>query len=234
MSGFDPNESPRLAVRRVGRAREPVLVVEDALSDPAPLVEAAAAADWAEAPAGGYPGLRAALPGAYVRALVRRLDPVLRARLLPGPARLDRFECGFSLVTRAPGALAPAQRLPHVDVADPWRVAVLHYLCGPLFGGTAFFRQEATGLERVHPEDRARWAAARAAEMAALVPGGGYPGAATPGYVRTGAVEARMNRVAAYRSFVLHSGIVEAPEALSADPRRGRLTANLFLDYRPL
>ena len=58
-----------------------------------------------------------------------------------------------------------------------------------------------------------------------------YPHAQTPGYTRTGYIEARFNRLVAYRSFTLHSGIVDPTGDLPADPARGRLTANFFVDY---
>ena len=235
MSRFAPNQTLTIDLLRVGASREPVLVIDDFLQAPDALVaDAAAAPDWADLPPGGYPGRRAALPGDYARAVLRRMDGPIRQKLLGGAAaRLDRFECSFSLVTRAPAALTPLQRVPHIDIARPNRVAILHYLCPPRFGGTAFFRQQATGLEQVGPDSRAAYLEARARGLAALGPDHGYPGADTPGYIRTGFVEARFNRLVAYRSFTLHSGIVDDPGALSDDPAKGRLTANFFVDYAP-
>jgi hypothetical protein len=161
------------------------------------------------------------------------MDPVIRDLLLAPAMRLDRFDCSFSMVTRRPCQLVAQQRLPHVDVARDDRVALLHYLCDEGFGGTAFFRQDETGLEQVGPEARARWLDA-AREAAARLNGvHGYPGDGTPGYTRTGHVPARFNRLIAYRSFTLHSGIIDAPERLSDDPATGRLTTTFFADYAP-
>jgi hypothetical protein len=42
-----------------------------------------------------------------------------------------------------------------------------------------------------------------------------------------------MNRLVVYRSCVLHSGHVPSPQVLTADPRAGRLTANVFLTVAP-
>ena len=232
MAPFALRDRLTIDVRRIGAAREPVLVIDDVMARAAELVCAAVATrDWQRQPAGGYPGLRAGLPRAYARALIARVDPLLRRELLPPGLALSRFECAFSLVTTPPGALHPAQRLPHVDIADPHRVALVHFLCAESFGGTAFFRQAATGLEQVDASARPRWQAARAAEMASL--GAGYPGPDTPGYDRIAEVPARFDRLVAYRSFTLHSGVIADPAALSADPARGRLTATFFLDYRP-
>ncbi len=233
MDPFFANRNLTVDVLRIGRVREPVLIIDDVLANPAALVAAASAApDWTEAPLGGYPGRRAALPRAYVRGILARLDGPIRKTLFSQPMRLDRFECAFSMVTREPAALRDLQRVPHIDIARAGRVAILHYLCGPPFGGTAFFRQRETGLERVCPGDRARYLEARLGDLARLRPEDRYPNECTPGYDRIGLVEARFNRVVVYRSFMLHSGVIGPQDPLSAEPARGRLTGNIFADYR--
>ena len=221
-------------VHRIGQSRAPVLVIDHVLERPDLLVSAAAAASgWREGPAGGYPGRRAPVPASYARALIRRIDPAIRRELLPGPARLARFDAFFAMVTRPPESLHPLQRLPHIDIADPWRVALVHFLCGEPFGGTAFFRQEATGLEQVTPPEREAHATARAEAMARLDAAHGYPGERPPGYSEIARFPARFDRLLAYRSLSLHSGIIDDPALLSPDPLQGRLTTTLFLDYAP-
>ncbi|MBS0124704.1 DUF6445 family protein [Thetidibacter halocola] len=231
MERFAANRALKITVVPMGRLAEPVMVIDDFLADPQALVAAARASDWRELPPGGYPGRRAGLPRDYVRCVLQRLDGPIRKTLLRRPSRLDTFDCSFSMVTRAPADLAPLQRVPHIDVANAGRVAILHYLCGPQFGGTAFFRQDATGLEQIRPAEKPRYLAARAQGLEALGPDNRYPDADTPGYERTGFTEARFNRLVAYRSFTLHSGIVEDPAILTDDPATGRLTANFFVDY---
>lgn len=234
MSRYAANPDLTIDIMPLGRSREPLLKVDDFLAAPEEMTEAAARASWRDLPPGGYPGRRAGLPRDYVKAVLRRMDGPIRARLLGGAKmKLDRFDCAFSMVTQPPAALTPLQRAPHIDIASGSRVAILHYLCDARFGGTAFFRQEATGLEQVGPGDKARYLAARTRDLSALGPQHGYPGAAVPGYVRTAAVAARFDRLVAYRSFSLHSGIIDAPELLSADPAQGRLTVTIFADYIP-
>ncbi|EAQ01558.1 hypothetical protein OB2597_03938 [Pseudooceanicola batsensis HTCC2597] len=234
MSDYTANRAPGIRVMPVGRSGEPVLVIDDVLTDPDRLVAAACReTSWNELPPGGYPGRRAGLPEDYVRTILRRIDPVIRQHLFDTPQRLDRFECAFSLVTQKPSTLQGLQRIPHIDIARPGRVAILHYLCAPAFGGTAFFRQSSTGFEQIGPDERVRYLDARRRDLAALGEEDRYPGERTPGYERTGFVEARFNRIAVYRSFTLHSGIVEDAALLSEDPAWGRLTANFFVDYLP-
>jgi hypothetical protein len=217
----------------IGRSGEPVIVVDGVMADPSELIDEAERAAYAPADGerGGYPGLRAPLPGDYVERLLRLADPLIRKAFgLPG-IRFARGESAFSMVTRPPEALHPLQRLPHVDTSSPLRFALLHFLCGPPFGGTAFFRQDATALEQVPPADSAAYLAARSDRLAELPPLSGYPGPETPGYTRTAAFDARMDRLLLYRSFSLHSGIIPPGIPLPADPRTGRLTANIFVDY---
>lgn len=232
MSPFSPRPNLTIDVTKIGESREPVLVIDDFLSDPDALVIAAARSrDWRDLPPGGYPGRRAPLPRAYAHAVLRRLDGPIRQILVGVGRSVDRFDCSFSLVTSAPADLTPRQQVPHIDVANEHRVAVLHYLCTDRFGGTAFFRQLSTGLEQVPAAEKFRYAAARAADMKALDDDGAYPDEDTPGYRRMATVDARFNRIVAYRSMTLHSGIVDDPAILSPDPVQGRLTANFFVDY---
>lgn len=223
-------DRPRTTVRRIGQQGEPLLAIDGMLARPAALVEAAAASDFQPAygPAGGYPGLRAPAPLDYVGGLVRALVPTIVAAFALDPAaRARRAECNFSLVTLPPDRLVPAQRAPHVDTVDPHQFAILHYLCPPAFGGTAFFRHRATGFETLTPERLPAYDAARAGEAA----GTGYAGD-DAAFQRIDAVEAAFDRVVVYRSRLLHSGVISDPALLTDDPRTGRLTANIFLTLR--
>jgi len=221
------------AVDHVGREREPVLTIERVLQAPEALVDYAArevafAPAWG--PSGGYPGVRAPAPLDYVGALARALSPMIESAFGLSRVKLARAQCNFSLVTLEPGALKPLQRIPHADTADPLQFAILHYLCGERFGGTAFYRHRATGFETLTPERIPAYQAAVALEPAKA----GYIVGDDDHYERTGAVAAAFDRVVVYRSRTLHSGIIAPDAPLSADPRAGRLTANIFLNYRPL
>jgi uncharacterized protein DUF6445 len=229
---LDPflNAHMRSRLHHIGAESEPLLEIDALLENPAALVAYAAEEvvfSPAYGPAGGYPGLRAPAPLDYVLAVVRALDPLLREAFDLGAARLARAECNFSLVTLAPDALVPAQRVPHVDTTYPLQFAFLHYLCAPEHGGTAFYRHRATGFETLTPERDTAYAAARAGEADE---GSGYILGDTAYFQRTGSVDAAFNRLIVYRSRMLHSGQVGSSR-LSPDPRRGRLTANMFVNY---
>jgi hypothetical protein len=228
---FSLNARPAARLSHLGREGEPLLCLDGLMQQPQALVDHAAThAEFvpAHGPAGGYPGIRAPAPLDYVEAVVRALDPVVRDAFALGAVRLGRAECNFSMVTQPPGDLAPSQRAPHIDTTDPLQFAFLHYLCGPEQGGTAFYRHRATGFEAITPERAAAYEAARAAEPD---PAPGYIHGDTYEFEQIGAADAAFDRLLVYRSRQLHSGLPAG--ALASDPRHGRLTANIFLSYRP-
>lgn len=226
--------APPPQVVRTGHSGEQVVVLDNVFAAPAEIVAAVAGqARFAPAPGtGGYPGIQAPAPAAYSRALLAAAAPALALLFGHDDGAIGGIGCTFSLVTQPPKALHPLQTVPHIDIAEPDRFAVLHYLCDAPFGGTAFYRQDATGLEQVARADWPRFQAERDAGLAQPC-ARGYPSPATPGYTRTAAIAARMDRIVVYRSHSLHSGIIVPGLPHPADPQRGRLTGNLFAIYRP-
>jgi hypothetical protein len=228
---FSLNSRPVARLSHLGREGEPLLCIDGLMQHPQALIDyAATSTEFAPVygPTGGYPGIRAPAPLDFVGAVVRALDPIVRDAFALGAVRLGRAECNFSLVTLAADALAPSQRVPHIDTSDPLQFAFLHYLCGPEQGGTAFYRHRATGYEAITAERAARYEVVRAAEPE---PAPGYIAGDTPEFEQIFAADAALDRLLVYRSRQLHSGLV--PAMLDPDPRRGRLTANIFLTYLP-
>ncbi|AQR63357.1 hypothetical protein BZG35_05170 [Brevundimonas sp. LM2] len=222
-------------LEHIGTEREPLLILDDVVASPEGLIRVAAEDAAFDAPVAGenfYPGRLAPAPLDYVGGLARALDPLIREGFGLARVNLGRASCNFSIVTLDPDRLSLAQRLPHVDTVDPLQFAILHYLCDPRLGGTAFYRHRATGYETLQPDRLVRYQATLDAELAAAAPALTYMGADTPQFARTRLVEPAFNRVIVYRSRTLHSGHIPDPTALSPDPRVGRLTANIFLTYR--
>ena len=229
------NQRPQIALSHVGTEREPVLLVDNLLNDPSAMIETAT---WEVAftpagnPDGGYPGLRAPAPRKYVEAVVRALSPVIeRAFDLRGVV-LTEAECNFSLTTTPPEQLTVQQRVPHIDTVYPLQFALLHYLCAPEFGGTSFYRHNATGYETLDAARGAHYEAVRARELAEDAPPQHYVTDDSGHFTRIGGCEAQFNRMAIYRSCLLHSGHIRDAGLLAANPRTGRLTANIFINYR--
>lgn len=231
---FAPSPTASLSICEIGAERHPVIVVDDAMRDPGVLVRfAAEQACFDRVDDNLYPGVRAPLPLAYANQLTRALDPILRAQFALGEVRLAQAECFFSIVTTQPEDLQPFQRIPHIDTTSPLHFAVVHFLCDERFGGTGFFRQKATGFETIEPDREARWAEERDRAMACRTGPARYIADDDPDYERIALFPAKFDRLLAYRSNALHSGHIPQGMPFAADPARGRMTANLFIGYRP-
>jgi len=217
------------ALRRIGRGRHPVLVIDALTGNVGPIVEIAAAlAPFPADTDSFYPGVRRHIVKedeaafAYAMGVLQKAGPFIVSAF--GHESFDWLEASFSMVTTPSDRLAPPQRAPHVDSSDPADLAILHYLSDT--EGTAFYRHRLTGIEQV--DDGNRDLLIRHSEPAALT-ASGYVQDSDPDYERIGHVEGVADRLIVYRGSLLHSGIIPPDAVLSDDPRRGRLTANLFV-----
>ena len=217
-----------MRVEAIGSEGQPLVVLDDFAPDPCALREFAASADFAPAH-NHYPGVRAALPEAYLATQLPLIAEAAAAAFgRQGVLRV--VDASFSIVSTPPGELTIPQRLPHVDAFTGDRIALVHYLSPEGSDGTAFFRHRATGFETVTEARRDLFFRHLDTEMR-------HGGAPAPGYVlgdtplfetiRTEA--ARYNRALLYRSWNLHSGAISPATALTADPIDGRLTVTAFL-----
>lgn len=220
----------RMEMRRVGREGHPLLIIDNAISEPERLIEAAEAAVFEPPAHTRYPGLNAPLPEFYGRGILNAVNPLL-ARGFGMPAHLRKTMFGFlALATQPPETLDAIQKVPHHDSPNPFRIAMVHYLCHAIGGGTGFFRHKATGFESVDSRRRPDYVRHAAEELKA--DSGQFTrhvNADTPNYQLIDFVELKFNRLIIYRSHVLHSGLLDGA-VLSESPRIGRLTANSFID----
>jgi hypothetical protein len=222
-------------LRRVGNSQSPVVVIDDFSGEAA---HAAALAD-ALAPFplirsdSYYPGVRRIIgtsdgeANGYVERLCERA-----AQFIAGAFEVDGFdllEASYSMVTAQPSELRSAQRAPHFDSTDQKYYALLHYLRVPEGTGTAFYRQRSTGIERVTEDNIACFVATAGKEAALLPPDSGYISGSDHFFEQIGAVEGVTDRLIIYQGSLLHSGIIPRAVIFSADPRVGRLTANIFV-----
>ena len=215
-------------IHQFGEEAEPVAVIDDYSGDPGALRRRAL--DSAYAPAGHhYPGHRAPAPASYLDEQASLLRGVLSDVF--GMAHGARIvECSFSVVTTPPGKLTPIQRLPHFDGTEPNRIAVLHYLSGPEFGGTSFYRHLGTGFETVTAARYEAYSAALREDVGRHgLPPARYHAGASKIFARTGMIAAAFNRLVIYRGNRLHSGDILRPEATGAPIDEARLSVNTFL-----
>jgi hypothetical protein len=220
---------PTITIHRQGLEGQPVIVVDDFASEPDRLIDDAEMLHFL--PIGDYyPGVRAPVPGRLVTRMLSGVADLIRDTFETDDA-LDRFEAFYSLVTTAPQALRPIQRLPHFDGVEPGRLAVLLFLCREDQGGTAFYRHRATGFETVNAARLTAFDAALRTDVNRHgLPRARYISGDTPLYEQIARYDGRFNRALIYRGHTLHCADVPDRATLSGDPRVGRLTVNVFLN----
>jgi hypothetical protein len=221
-------------LRRIGKEQNPIVVIDDFTGRLEEIFGLAAALGPFPVPKHNYyPGLRRiiersdAAANAYVEQLCEAAGP-----FIAGAFDVEGFtltEASFSIVTTAPSDLSPPQRAPHFDSTDPKHYALLHYLRVPEGSGTAFYRQRSTGIERVTEANVARFVTTGEREAALLPKDSGYISRSDQYFEQVAAIEAIPDRLVIYQGGLLHSGIIPPAMSFSADPREGRLTANLFV-----
>lgn len=222
-------KSVHVRIDHIGNQRAPVVIVEDAWPDPESLVASAVARTDYSLRSLYYPGVRSSAPPEYAHSITQVLREIIASTFgLQG--ELSITDSTFSLVATPPDRLVGFQRVPHFDSTDPNRLAVLHYLCGPDRGGTAFYRHRATGTEVVTEDVREGYIRAVNAEAKSLgMPPARFIDEDTAQFERIAKYECTFNRVLVYRGNSLHSVTTPPGFIPTADPRIGRLTVNTFL-----
>lgn len=180
-----------------------------------------------------YPGVRTRLPDDYVDILLPSLLPLLREiYAIPDSFGHRVIRRLFSLITTPPEDLGILQRVPHFDDLEPLYFATVHHLNPGSYCGTGIFRHRPTGFERISNERYPDYVAAAEAQMKAKgLPEARYIDASTDHYELIEELEYRPNRMLIYPGNLLHSGLVQPERDIGWDPRTGRLTANLFIDF---
>jgi len=215
-------------VQFVGTERQPVILIDEFVSDPQALVDEAAALRFATIGV-HYPGTRAPVPPSRLQTFMPGIVDLVVETFGCG-TKLRLLEAYYSVVTTRPETLTPIQRLPHFDGLERERIALLHFLSTDRTSGTAFYRHRSTGFESV---DAARFPEFRASlerdGATHGLPAPGYISDDTPIYEQTARFEGRYNRALIYRGHALHCAWLPDDLSYSADPRTGRLTVNTFL-----
>jgi len=228
-SAFALNQKPRFEIRRIGSEAQPLIVIDDVLAEPEALIERAKAASFARANT-FYPGLCAPLANDYFQPILQALRPTLHQTFaIPVQAPLSHRSI-FALVTDDESALAPLQKMPHIDGVDPFQIATVHYLCHRQTGGTAFFQHKTTGFQSIDAKRHETFVRIAGRELDEVRDSlTHYPDHRTPGFEMVDKVDIRFNRLILYPGNILHSGLLDGGD-LDSNPALGRLTANTFIN----
>jgi len=223
----------RPELRHVGKSHSPVVVIDDFSGSLEHILEIADALAPFPRHTNYYPGLRRIFTAADTAAYAYAEETCERAaQFIAGAFDIDVFdllEASFSMVTLNPTELTPPQRAPHFDTVDQKHLALLHFLRVPPNSGTAFYRQRTTGIERVTELNVSTYVPVAEVQTAQLPADSGYFEGSDEFFEQIGAVEAVPDRMIIFQGSLLHSGIIPPDMPLSADPREGRLTANIFV-----
>lgn len=212
----------------IGSSRQPVVVIDDFLAEPAFWVDYAATQVAFHPDTSYYPGVRGPAPRDYGNCLYELLGDLVR-KVFAWDCDPQITACGFSLTTTRPQDLRPIQRVPHVDFTHLNGLAVLHYLCTPKYGGTAFYRHRSTGYELILDDNVHDFMNKANAETRIHgMPAAKYIEGSTPQFECIASYPAVFNRVLIYRGSLLHSASIAADFIPDTNPYTGRLTVNTF------
>ena len=214
----------------IGEDKTPLVTIDNFFPQPEILLQDAAQKKFtANAPY--YPGVRATTPQAYFKPLMNAISDVL-VNVFGYNRGVDLQECHYSIVTTPSKDLNMLQRIPHIDGGNDYKVALLHYLCGPEHGGTAFYRQVGTSFESVKNSRFETYKKRVETDHKKLgPPKAAYFNDSDERFTQINKVDAKFNRAVLYYGIQLHSVILgDAP--LTQDVSSGRLTVNSF--FSPL
>lgn len=220
----------------------PCVVIDNFLLEPDKMVAFAAARRQAFSVEGGnyFPGPEVAMPEAFTALLGEYF--MLHVRRLLGARRTLALASRLSMVTKAPATLHPLQRICHSDTVvrgrevDPAAgegiaASVLYLFHDAGLGGTSFYVPR-KGAEETAALNRAALGKPGEAFDALLGAAPSYLTASNAFFEQVGTVPATYNRAIFYDGAMLHSGQIDHPERLAADPETGRLTLNGFFLHR--
>jgi hypothetical protein len=232
---IEVNHASKAQVMLIGREQTPVMIFDDFALDTAEVkYHACDQSSYDRDASSYYPGVRAALPRTYViTALQTVYQQVCALYKVPQQLQLQVQPSYYSLLTFAPQELSLLQRLPHFDTSKPYYFAVLHYLNDGPHGATGFFRDKASGFERVSDFRVANYLDS----ANEFIKKNGEPEAAyftfsNAQYELYHQIEYRPNRLVIYPGNLLHSTIVDPQRDIDDSPATGRLTANMFIDFQ--
>ena len=229
------NPHPRIDVVRLTNGQA-CCVIDDALLAPARVREQACAqrAEFRSVDFNAYPGTYLLAPDEMQHAL--RDFFITHIRRLFDARRVLDMHCRYSMVTLPPQQLLPRQRLCHrdsVNVPPPQSIqaSVLYLFEDASLGGTSFYEPARSEQEVAVLFHEASTLSSAEFERKYAI-GTGYMTESNRWFRQIGSVPAKWNRLIFYDGSILHTGDIAAPEKLSDDPARGRLTLNGFFTCR--
>lgn len=231
---FQVNPVAAPTILTLGNEHTKIIVIDD-FAENLSQIRGAACKDAVFSPDGisAYPGIRAALTDDYITSVLSVIDPLIKETYaVPEALKVAKELAYYSLITKQDAELNVSQRIPHFDTNNTYYYAVLHYLNEGNFSGTGFFRHRPTGFERISEDRKDIFIQSASAFMAVRgIPQAKYLNRSTNHFELFSHVDYKPNRLVIYPGNLLHTGLISASVDVCPDPQRGRLTANLFVNY---
>lgn len=232
MAKFVIDDSARPEIKLVGLEMTPVVVVDDVCGNFVQLQKAARSRVYSPVKNSFYPGIRASFADIDLSSLEARLSPLLRQiHHIPNELTPQWKHNCFSLITVPEERLHPLQCLPHFDAPNPYHFAALLYLADTIHGGTGLFRHIDSGFETISEQRCEPYFASATSYIETENFKPGYIKASNRHFELIYEVPYKANRLVVYPGNILHSTLVQPDTDIDANPKTGRLTANLFLEF---
>lgn len=224
------NKNGKMTIAKLGNDKTPLIIIDDFLSDPEVLIDAAVRGPgFKDVRISYYPGKKGLMLESHIQAIVQNVLPMyIKHYNVPDNMTLQLGSCFYGLATQHPDELNPQQCYPHIDCAGDFYFVAIIYLNEGDFGGTSFYRHVPTGVERVLPDE-----VDACFEGTDKVKGEAGYYAGDGDYKIIGTADYKRNRLALYPSNLIHGPAIKNPSLLSDDPRKGRLTANIISRFVP-
>ena len=219
----------------VGDGQHKILVFDDFLVDPDEIIETASklAPLFIANERDFYPGVRYKILGdnsdaaGYVKSVCDAIRPAMKH--FHGAKDIEIITACFSIVTKSTKQLRLPQTAPHWDGTNDDIFAILHYLGKGHSSGTSLYRHNATGIEKVNAQIVDDFYAKMIDDLQKKPREAKYMNGSDDLFTEIFRIDGKFNRVAIYPSNILHSGNIFDGEVLSANPKIGRLTSNIFI-----
>lgn len=235
MTNFNITPNIKPTIKLVGKEQTPVIVIDDFVTDIAPILDDAVNNQSFVADSNSYyPGVRSRLPQDYVLAILKAVyQGLYRVYDIPRTLKLKLMLNYFSLINTPEEELSLLQRIPHFDTTRPYYFAILHYLNPGEHGGTGLFRHTLNDYERIDDSRVEHYMKSTEQYMqkhGELDPK--YHNASSTLYELYEEIPYKPNRLVIYPGNLLHSTLVDLEKDIDSDPKTGRLTSNIFVEFK--
>jgi len=233
LDSFALNNKASITKITIGQENTPLLIIDNFAQNHHDLILDAGDGSLFVADAKNfYPGKRKSTKASYAEQICSQYLPLFRSYFgFENSHGAKPVISAFAISDQAPERLRPMQMLPHFDTTHSNQLAIVHYLCEPEHGGTAFYRHNASGFETITTERLIGYGTQLKKESMAnqLHLNPCYMAGSNNMFEQTYSVDACMNRAVIYPSNILHSGNINPTLGLSSDPKKGRLTIGSFI-----